>query len=596
MRHWVPCVLLLASPVAWGQPDTSTIDAINWARGIAGQFANLSNPVVSGYSLAKLGTLVCDYDRLNASVIFSQAIARINTVQVSFFIDPKTPLLPIASFTGLWKMVAASALKCDPSLASLVDTPSFELRKTDERQQANNNVIQSAMDRYIDDPDRGAQLVELVLEAGEPLVIDYAFVELFLAKLRERAPELGDQVLLKALDTVTGAPAPSATALNVLGKYLFVNRRLRDEPDVDNRFRDIQLANSVVTDFGSVRYSANPETVEAYIQALIKLINDASSATLAGKTLATANYDPTVVYAMAIQLQGHAKDLELASADALARAAASLQTSTTALAALSSAPDPYTPGAAERTRYVRDTFTAMSRKRFDEARMTASRIGDANTTRQLNPLIDYAEALAAFSSSDVETAIRYANAIRPGGVKRAMLYAGLVAKTNFTIGDPLANLLQRDAQVLPAEFRAAMLCALANALLRQHRPDQAYQLLSQIGMALNDARTAPRRARFDPARLRRVSSGAGGGTDVDSIPLGTNRFFAVVDTGQSRLNFDITVPGVSIFTLPRVLAGAGEIDVNRLQAVVAGLRDETERAAALTAIAELRLKRSTQIQ
>src|SRR5262249_6035748 len=144
------CAVLIMSPLAaFAQQEFgSTIDAINWSRGLAGQFAELSNPVVSGYSLGRLGTLVCQYDRLNAYVIFSQAIGRINTIPISRFSDPNSPRLPVASFTGLWKMVAGTAVKCDPTLAPLINTQAFEQRRKDEQANANNGVLQSAMDRY----------------------------------------------------------------------------------------------------------------------------------------------------------------------------------------------------------------------------------------------------------------------------------------------------------------------------------------------------------------------------------------------------------------------------------------------------------------
>jgi hypothetical protein len=263
------------------------------------------------------------------------------------------------------------------------------------------------MDRYEADPDRAAQLAELVLEAGDPRYVDFDTLSQFLAKLRERSPELGDDVFQKALTTVNAAESPSSAALNQLGKYLFVDPKLREAPDEENRFTDSQIGASTITDFRRVRRSANPDAVDAYIRALLTMIDNASRA---GSALASLNIDPTVLYALAIQMQPHAKELELASADALTAALIKIQTGSTAqvLAAVGgSVADPSSGSdASYRIRMARDAVAALRRKKFEDARQLLVRVADTNTTRQLGPLIDFAEAMAAVGTSDLDRATR----------------------------------------------------------------------------------------------------------------------------------------------------------------------------------------------
>jgi hypothetical protein len=166
--------------------------AVAWTTGIASRFATTSNTVVSAYSLTRLASLTCKYDQNAASGMFRQAASRMGSIPSQIFFDQQTPRLPVASFTTLSKTTLAAAKACDPTLPGVLDSDSFERRRKEERQYATNSVIAQAMNRYDTDPDRAAQLVDFVLEAGDPATIDFAQVELFLTRLRERSPELGD--------------------------------------------------------------------------------------------------------------------------------------------------------------------------------------------------------------------------------------------------------------------------------------------------------------------------------------------------------------------------------------------------------------------
>ena len=152
--------------------------AVSWAAGIAGRFSTTPNAVVSAHSLVRLGALTCKYDQNAASAMFRQAASRMGSIPSQIFTDEQAPRLPVASFTGLSRMTMAAAKACDPSLPGVLDTEAFERRRKEERQYATNSVVTQAMNRYDTDPDRAAQLVDFVLEAGDPGAIDFRLAEL----------------------------------------------------------------------------------------------------------------------------------------------------------------------------------------------------------------------------------------------------------------------------------------------------------------------------------------------------------------------------------------------------------------------------------
>jgi hypothetical protein len=387
------------------------------------------------------------------------------------------------------------------------------------------------------------------------------------------------------LETVAGAPSPGTGDLDELGKYLFVDSANWSQPDDQNLSRSIAIGNSTAYDFRRVRMSANPDLVNAYISALERIVQQAMIPQ-PSNPMATIRYDGTVAYSLALQVGKHARDLELASADTITQLLPKIYTNTAAQVEATigqMTPDPQSDIASERNRRVREIFNDIRRRKFDDARREMNGIGDIPTSRQLAPLINFAEA-------------DNPNDIQPGGVKRAIVYAGKIRRTG---DEGLIALASRDAQSLPAEFRAAMLSSLATAIFEVNKPERAYPILSDTVRALNDARTAPRRARFDPREIRGAqgnTAGAGSGTDVSAIPFGENHFYQVIDTGTARFNYELTVPGVSTFTFSGALKSAQALDPQRLEALIMGLRDETKQADAYLAIAELRFAKIVPIQ
>ena len=67
--------------------------------------------------------------------------------------------------------------------------------------------------------------------------------------------------------------------------------------------------------------------------------------------------------------------------------------------------------------------------------------------------------------------------------------------------------------------------------------------------------------------------------------------YEVADTsGQRRFNFPLKVSGVEALDLPSFVRNAGSLDSHRVEAALLSLEDENRRAAALNALAALRLR------
>jgi hypothetical protein len=89
---------------------------------------------------------------------------------------------------------------------------------------------------------------------------------------------------------------------------------------------------------------------------------------------------------------------------------------------------------------------------------------------------------------------------------------------------------------------------------------------------------------------RHFSAKAALGTDSSLILFNRRGLCEVVDTGQHRYNFRLSVPGVEALTLPALVRLARGVDPARLEAILGSLRDETQMAFALNALAALRLE------
>ena len=65
----------------------------------------------------------------------------------------------------------------------------------------------------------------------------------------------------------------------------------------------------------------------------------------------------------------------------------------------------------------------------------------------------------------------------------------------------------------------------------------------------------------------------------------------MVDTGRGRHPFSLKVPGVETATLTGAVANLSPVDFQRIEGVLAGIRDENLMANELNTLAALRLKK-----
>src|SRR5207247_9153846 len=112
------------------------------------------------------------------------------------------------SYAELWKFVGPAALKCDPDLSQFTAADSSRAKLDDERRQANRK-LKTALEVVDSNPDRAAQLAGAALAASVPFELDFDVLLTLLSKLRDRAPDLSDELFPEALDFVTSDRAPS---------------------------------------------------------------------------------------------------------------------------------------------------------------------------------------------------------------------------------------------------------------------------------------------------------------------------------------------------------------------------------------------------
>jgi hypothetical protein len=135
--------------------------------------------------------------------------------------------------------------------------------------------------------------------------------------------------------------------------------------------------------------------------------------------------------------------------------------------------------------------------------------------------------------------------------------------------------------LLSYEQRMALLSALAAAAIPVDSVE-GQAALSLLITSYNDANSTPRKTRFRPSDT--------GAFDGPRIVFGPAGFTEVVRAGSRQESFRLTVPGVGAFSLEAFIAQAKDVDFMRLNAAVAGLRNEVQLAKAYVAMAKLRLK------
>ena len=584
--------LLACGGAAFAQDANKTRDALEWTVALRGRMAQMTNPVVRVHGIANVARVVSPLDPVAASGLYREAIASLFNISSSAFSERGTTVLPVASFSGLWKFVVPAALKCDPGLASAAQNQKAQERLDAERAGANATLgraytmLNGPLDKT-DMLDRAAQVAAGALEAGDPNTFDTALLSIMLSALSESAPELADDLFIRSLDFVMAAPVPSPDSLQDLARFLFTAPNLVDEADQDQPHQSFQAGGATVDDLTATRTSANPDNIQALIETTLKLLASPDA----------VNRNPAVAYALAYQLLPRSRDLMPDRVTELENAMAGLASANAAIASqvqsgLGAAqnPDPESGDPAIRNFWLTGQIQgALVARQFDRARQLLTKMDDPPVRGQIAALIGFHEAAHAVESKS-DQALSMANLVKPG-IKRSLLYIGMIsagANRDTTLG--LLPLAAAHIKLLPAEQRVRLFSALAAGLVRSE-PESAYGVLNQLIAAYEDVRVSPRRGWFDPASVRRnFSPKSDAATDSSLILPGNRGFYEAVQTPRGRRNFGLRVPGVSAFTLAAFLAAAGAHDPDRLTAALLGLRDETTQAAAWVNLAKIRLK------
>jgi hypothetical protein len=574
-------ILLVCTAAGLAAQSNDKLEAITL---IAGHARQLRDPVIVAWSLARLGSLACGEDRAAGADLYRDALSRVRLLTPDSFTSARHRL-PVPSFTVLWRSVSAEAVKCGPELAGLVDADRAQAKMQQERQQANDNLRQ-AFGKVEGDPDRAAHLAETAMTSSYPMLLDIPMLTLLLSQLRERAPDVADELFPEALDFIASDGSPSPGLLLELGKYLFTSSKYLELPDQLQGSETLQVGDTQIANFSLSRKSTSSVDVHDYIDAALKVINARFD----------VNYDPVAAYAIAYQMLPKAEDVAPDLVDDLRKALTQL----TSMAGSSAAQVQAAVGGAQaadaeggegprlRDRIAAQVLAAAAQQEFKQARDLARRVDDQPVRGQLNVLVDFAEAGTAAGKRDVQVAFSLSNTLR-GGVKRSLLYAGIAAASGSR--DEALGYLQlglKDLESLPAEQRMVTLAALAGAIFRIDS-ENALLATNMLVTAANDAYASPHKGRFDPSSVRKYSKGAA--TSDDSALILANRrcVCEVVDTGRGRHYFTLKVPGVDSRQLADVLRNAKPGDFDRLLAMVFGLRDETSQAAALVALAARRV-------
>jgi hypothetical protein len=558
---------------------------VEWAVALGGKFGQLHDPVVATYALGRLAETVCAKDPVAGAELFRGSLGRLRLLTPAAFGSARRRL-PVPSFTALWKTLTPAAAKCSAELQQLTDSERAKAKMQEERQQAPQNLGQ-AVSLVTSDPDRAAQLARAAITASDPMLLDIPTLTFFLSNLRDRAGDVADELFPDALNFIASAPQPSPGLLLELGKYLFTSPRYRELPDVEQASEAYKVGSTSIANFAANRKSASSDDIRQYIDAALKVLTATND----------PYYDPVAAYAIGYQLLPKVDDFAPDIADDVRKAVAAVRALAGAQAGQvesaftsSGSADPEGgEGPRKRDRLVGRVLAAAVARKFAEARDLLTSVDDLPVRSQVGPLIDFAESAVALEKKDVQWSFTLANGLR-GGVKRALLYAGLAAASRDH-GEALGYVALglRDIELLPAEQRMLITAGLAGAMLRVDA-DNGLSALNLFVKAANDAYSSPREGRFDPQVIRKHSPLSKSTTFTDSSLILANRrcLCEAVDTGRGRHNFTLKVPGLQATQLTDVVRNASGVDTGRLEAILLALKDETLMAAGLNALAALR--------
>jgi len=558
-RIQLSLALLVLSGAA-AQDAAPPSEPLDWVESLAGRFQAIRNPVIGSFASGQLASVVCPIDRRLGSAIYRQALQRAVNLPDSAFDGMDGPVLPAYTFGALWTSLMPAAALCDPSLSAVASNGDIQKHLDVDRQLANTRLGRS-LELIAEDPGRAAQLAKDIATSGiDPELIDMSVMEQLLAQLRTQSPDLAQNLFRRVLRSMTTEHNPSPTQLMSLGRYLFVPTQFWLLPDDNVSTQLVALVGTpaiAIADFTRIRQTADLSDVSAYTSVVLTAM----------KVEGTSRSNVVASWAIADQMLDKAAVLRPELVEPLKTALAQLP-ATDLLAEegflkgfLRNQRAVPVPPESEKTPGSRNSYQAVSRflealeaRRMEDTRQLLAKVDEEGTRTQLSALLDFTLGTIAIEHKDLQTAFGIANSLQPG-IKRGLLYAGIVAAGDRDLGEQAYSLAVRDSQVAPPEQGVAILTALAGAKLGTD-PEAVLAILGQVVAALNSQ--------------RRSADWSGNDFIVD---------------GRKTYHVTLQVPGVSALTLSQLLEKTRALDFRRLESVVLQLRDEARMAAAFNAIA-----------
>jgi hypothetical protein len=407
---------------------------------------------------------------------------------------------------------------------------------------------------------------------------------LALSRLRSRAPDLADELFDSALESATEPVAPNPAVLQELGRYLFVAKDMVNYPDEEAKFDSADVDGSTILKLDTERHSASPDLIGDYILYVGRALKE---------TEAPAR-EPRVAYALAYELLAKVRELQPEQADDFEQLTAKLSVLAGGLASAIQLQLKESSGTVSLAGMDADyrnalllgtVFSQWRARRFDAARDAVSRISDQAARQQLGDLMVYGEAAAALERKDPEYALRLSHSL-PRGMKHAMLYVGMAASAV----EPVQNieylqLALKEMEPFFPEQQSFLLPAIAARMWKMDR-ERTYATLNQLVASMNAASLRPRRQKFDPTAARKLfDSEMKGAGDGPLIVNGRRSLSEVVVAGKGRRSFPLDLPGARTFDLVHLLPVLKDSDTARVEAIILGLRDESQRVQALVSLA-----------
>ena len=497
----------------WRQPTRQfpggLADKLRWARALHDKFSQMQDPVLALYGKARLAALLCGLDRPPGVKLFGEALNDLKVLPDDAFDNSGTPL-PVSTFSAMWKLVVPAAQSCDPD--SVGDVAPLDKRREVDRKP--NLWLKKALDAP--DLHRAAQLADAAISIGmvgvgpsQPHLRspDLTLLVDVLTKLAATAPDLADALFQKAIDWphITGY----ASEHELLAKYLFP--AAPPVPlEIDPRFVFHELP--MVPNLMQAPLRGNLDMAVAYLAASVRAV----------ESLEATSADAPGAYTLAYQMLPKARLYAPEDVFAFENALPILEAQPGSYAAKNRAnigppPPVVNPGSPMPDDDFLSAAKALSdirAGRFAAARVVILDLGDTPVRRQIEALIDFAEAAESIPAKGAERVLDrpvYSDA----GAKRALLYTAIASAADTRDGKLKAlHMALKDTEPLPAAQRACLLAALASAAMPM-AADEAVGIFEQSIDAHNGA------SGLSPAEARDTQgNSSSGGPEIRCGPAG----------------------------------------------------------------------------